>query len=515
MARRNNSKPGESPKSSSKNAALLGRAAQHAFGNAVGARYQFPVDLNGKTILNNSTAYQIPGTTDSVKTGFNIGYLDVPGIMSFEALLVPGLSSDGQSPINIAAEQMHNWLKSCITSSLGFDAPDTMMFCLTMDNLYCYYTWMQRLYGIANNYQVLNRYQVDALIQANHVDSTDLIKNKDKLAYYMEQFAVFIRAYSIPTSMPYFKEHADMFAHVYKDGEDDKAQLYMFVPYGFYQFSETSTSNPRGQLTLQYLGAQSSSGQQFSLKTVDDLITLGNSLLQGVRGSDDASMIQAALLKAFGYNSYELSSTPFDYKVVPEYNEEVLMQIHNITVLGRLSSGSSITQNDANDIIFTPALSEPAFRTENTIVDCAWNDPTPEQILKMTRFTGSWYSAGSGSQINGAFGSVIICDSFIAKYFHSSSSYQLGFAQLPYSFLGQMSAVDWKQLMVLSDYEKFDWAPLLYWAYAIGSGDNEAYAGCYIYGDFENFTSFTPNELNNIHQVHLLDMFDVPRTSVK
>lgn len=502
----------------SHNPELLNIAGKYSFASALGMYTPFGTDVNS-TVNSafDSHLYRILNEqTTSTPLPLWASVLDVPGIMTLELSLVPGFSSGTTSAVNIAARNLYTATRKEQTGQFVFDAVDEMMFAITMDNLNCFYVWMQRLYGIMNNYQVLNRYVPDALIRANHVDPVDLRKHKADLLYYMEQFAVYVRAYPIPTEMSYFKRHAEMFANVYKDGEGDKAQLYCFVPAGFWAFNETFSTADKGSLSYQPLTVQTGS-TIFKLLSFDEITALGDRLLTGVISSQDAGNISAAMLKAFGYDSYAFGSTDWTYKVEPVYNEEILMQIHNAKAVGYFSSNSDITQNDEGQLIFAPILNQSL--NQQVIIDCAYNDPTPDEVFAMTRFAAIVTSQDS-SKSTGVAGAEIVNMIHMFKFAHSDPSEAeepiLGWAQIPtYRKISNNASVPPDFILFLemfTDVSKFDWSPVIDMLVAQqGSGGIVTSALRLPFNDFENYVVMGVEDLRKLHEVALLSLFGVPR----
>lgn len=492
----------------SHNPELLEATGRFSFNNPIGAAQKYTYTTNQHSLI---SGYYTVGMQASELAAMP-NYLEVPGLVSLEISLVPGFSVDYTSAVNLASRNIYSVVRRQQSGAKNYDAPDLMMYLLTMDNIFSYYTWIQRLYGLANRYNVMNRYLPDALITANHVDPDNLRKHISELYGYIQLFASRAKAFPVPTQMKYFIRHAEMFANVYTDGDNDKAQMYIFVPYAFWAFNETFSSAARGSLDMQPVGYnQGVSSPSFKLMTVDDIIALGEKLLMGVISSQDAGVIGGDILKAYGGETVTIGSTPIDYTVQPVYNEEILMQIHNARSVGSFSSNSSITQNDENQIIFSPALEASDVRT--LIIDCAYKDPTPEQVMAMTRFAAIVQTGGSSS--TGVAGAEMVNHMCIFKYVVDSTKREpvLGFAPINTTYNQPLSdppsLMEWldtiKRLNVLSDLGKFDWHPMVHVAF---KGENVV--SHMDFGDFENYTLMNDTDLSKLNEVALLSLFGVP-----
>lgn len=487
------------------NPELLQAAGRFSFNNPIGTAQRYPYTQRTSSLV---SGYSTIGAT---KTSINskTNYLEVPGLISLEVSLVPGFSTDYTSAVNLASRNIYSVVRRQQSGAKNYDSPDLMMYLLTMDNIFAYYTWIQRLYGLANRYNVMNRYLPDALITANHVDPEDLRKNINKLYGYIQLYASRAKSFPVPTQMKYFIRHAEMFANVYTDGNNDKAQMYMFVPYAFWAFNETFSTAEKGKLDIKVTGYNTSvSSPRFDLMTVDKIIELGETLLMGVISSQDAGTIGGDILKAYGGETITIGATPIDYTVQPVYNEEILMQIHNARSVGSFSSNAAIIQNDENQIIFSPTL--PSSTSQTLIIDCAYNDPTPEQVMAITRFA-TIVSGGSAS--SGVAGAEMINHMCMFKYLvdNGTGELRLGFTPIDTEYGKNVTSVDpstWTDILgifnVLSDLTKFDWHPMIHIAF---TGSLETYMD---FGDFENYTLMDATDLSKLNEVALLSLFGVP-----
>lgn len=320
-----------------------------------------------------------------------------PGILTFSVAMTPGYSDGPTAPVTIAARNIYSFVRHANSGHANYDSPDLMLYLLAMDNAYAYLAWLKRIYGQAQLYTTNNRYYPRALIQAQGVDFDDVMRNLANFRYYINQMVIKIASMCIPKSMPYMARHEWMFSHYYVDNADSsKAQTYMYVPAGFWEFYE---QGPNGGRLDWY---PTSTGTDWK---VEDLIIMGDQLLNPILESEDMNIMSGDILKAFTAEGiYQVSMIPEDYIELPQYSSEVLYQMHNATVLPKnLTTDSTWQVGQVSDpdlggyIAFTPSASindpvntVPMYRGSmdyRRLINFYHDDVTPAETMVATRLT--------------------------------------------------------------------------------------------------------------------------------
>lgn len=349
---------------------ILSDVASFSFNKPLGTNLNVPVYNSG-----NSTS----------------GYLaTVPGVMSIHIGLSSGVSTDAQSPINLAATNVYAFVRYKNSGAANYDAPDLMLYLIAMDSVYACWNWMKRLYGLASTYSQRNKYEPRALVAANGVDYDDLIANLADFRAYLNMAANRISAFCVPATMTYNVRHSWLFSNVFKDGDTGKAQEYMYVPSYFYTYDETS-SPQGGFLDLKpILVAFNPESASQTYYKVSDLENILNTMINNLQYSEDAGIMSGDILKAYGpSNLFTLSTFDADYRVDPAYSKEVLSQIENARPVFMTSTdytSMKIVQNpDTNFINHTPIVSGKNGNYHGQYLNFHWENPTPEDVVRATR----------------------------------------------------------------------------------------------------------------------------------
>lgn len=400
-----------------KNPALLQAAANFPFGYPIGA----------PLVVNNIN----PNATATLSDRSN-----VPGIETFYYVPTIGRSNDGTSPVNLAAKLAYSNIRYANSGTSYGDPSDLMMYFLAIDSMYTFHQFCARAYGIMRTYNYENRYYPKEVIHAMGLDFDDLNANINQLFGFINTMGVKLQSFAVPGDMSYFIRHAWLTSGIYLDSATSKSQSYMFVPIGYYQWTEV-TEGPN-KLTMispykmgsynfemipseystidsnQYAGGVDASVAKLKLS---DLMSFADSLMAPVLESESFGLTTGAILKSYGRdNLMKVGQIDMSYTVIPSYNEEVMSQIENATVFtcnyaNTLSQGYfDITQSsDVNDMYITsnPTIYAPlptgtsinnynwqSFAITNyppveTLINMHMESPTPADFVVATRLTAT------------------------------------------------------------------------------------------------------------------------------
>lgn len=283
----------------------------------------------------------------------------IPGVMALHFVPSVGYSVDAYSPINVAARNIYSFVRHANSGAKNYDSIDLMKYYIAMDSVYTYLSFLQRLYGVMRLSSVTNKYYPTALVAAMGVDYDDIYGNLANLNYLINAFAVRAQSMCVPATMSYFIRHAWMCSGYYADSNNDKAQLYMYTPEGFFVYSEPT--NPSGQdvkWPLKFMTFWRPKGNKLKYA---DLVNWTRQLLDPILASEDFNIMSGDTLKAFtDAGVLKVSSMPTDYTVYPSYDEVVLAQIMNANMLGHVYQGTGLEPNFSD-----PYTIEEAFTTDD------------------------------------------------------------------------------------------------------------------------------------------------------
>ena len=484
----------------------------------VKAAGSFPFSNNIGTQINTSWSY----------INKNYSSTAVPGIITFPYVPVIGGASEANSPVNIAMRSLYTYVRHVNSGHANYDAPDLMLYVLAMDAAYSHYAHVVRAYGLLRTYSAVNRYLPKALLENIGFDYDNLYGQMANLNYWLNSYAYKLGALCVPGSMSYVTRHFWLNSNVYTDAPDLKAQLYAFYPSCYYVYDEM---NGPGKLTKKSYPTK---------MTLDDIMRIGNEILDPILASEDLNIMSGDVLKAFGADKViKISPISEAYTVQPMYNEEVLIQIENALVFpSHLIDIPDITQNsDVNGgYLLQPITGSMGITDSAThlieslgvipdkhIINMHYPDVSPEMMMIATRLHPHVFvTPGSPSQIArfsmGAVGSEVLMPARLVYMSNTSALYsRIHFTssmvmntdpdattstpEYIVTLLTKLSAFNRRPIMYLGKWVTYDIDP--------NGGLDVDFLGFNV--DFDNYTLVDYGELYNMHQTALLSEFIVPQ----
>lgn len=266
----------------------------------------------------------------------------VPGIMTFEVAPSIGYSNDPTSAPNIAAQQLYSLVRKANSGAVNYDKTDLMMMIVAMDSAYMLYEELLRAYRLIGRYEVDSRYMPDALLYALKF-APDLQKDLANFRGLLDTFAYKFSAINVPDQFDFIRRHSWLFTNVYTDSESSKAQLYAYVPDGYYVWTEGTSDRPT---YLRYVSRGELFGQSDYVKSLDNMYKAMNTIMEPLLGSQDIGVMSGDVAKAFGEAGMIAVKPAEQYETLtPVYSMEVIQQMMNSTIISSSLAAADITVN--------------------------------------------------------------------------------------------------------------------------------------------------------------------------
>lgn len=473
--------------------------------------------------LSFNNALGAPSDIDFVRDEYttNSSYtLNVPGIYTILTVPTMGYSTDGSSPINIAAKNIYSWVRHQNSGHSNYDSPDLMMYLGAMDSVYAAIAYLMRIYGVARVFSQTNRYIGDALLDSMGVNPNEVRANLADFRSYINMVITKASAFCTPNMMTLYRRHFWMYSGVYKDEDITKSQLYMYRPAALWQYEETDGA---GRLqTIPFISSLSEGGDIFAASvSLATLRTTIDGMLSKLTASEDINIMSGDILKAYGREGlWVLGLINEDYVTLPVYSAEVLEQIHNTTLVGRRPTRDATSSSttwaytwDAFNVYQNPNVGDGALLCNPQIVgskhlgyakllDMMMEDPSPEDVLVATRNTVMGTPMLCGT--TGSYQVVTSLNTFasdIALYAVISTLNNGNYQKVAITGGDTNYGAD-----LINTISRFKQAPLLYSM----SGASSANYMTDIVGELNNYTVIDWNDLNKMHESAILAMLGVP-----
>lgn len=426
---------------------------------------------------------------------------EVPGVLALN--IVPSIgnydSSNATSAVNLAAKNIYSYVRHANSGSANYDAPDLMMAILAADQVFSAISLAVRAYGIAMNYNQLDRYTPDALLKAMGFDPNKVTGALAQFRYYINQAIARASVIWVPSDMSIVARHYWMYSNVYRDSENAKAQYYLYTPVNFLKFEPTAESTGSSLSTVRW-GNNTFKGPQ-------DWYDMITSMLDPIISDEDMGIMFGDLLKAYGSNNlFTMNQIPDNYTVMPVHNPEVLSQIHNTTTAPVDESGVS----QKNNIIYQHkgTMDRKAFHAYLDTFNFWTASPDPSTVMVSSRLRA--WPTGVESDPDGKVTSGVVCgteyaNSFSLFFYDTNNNLQRQLFRsmnqnLITGYIGMLS--------------KFDWMPQ-FGDYSYTAGDTilkDTYKVNSFIMDLDNYTEVGSRTVEKMHSVALFSEFGVPKS---
>lgn len=261
----------------------------------------------------------------------------VPGIAAMH--LVPTIpnTTNPQDSVNIAIWELYTALRHTLTATLPYDVPELFCMLTAISNVYSYINYLRRAYGVCYLWVNENRYVPQTILRAMGIDPA-IASNMADFNNAINLLTTKVASFTVPANITYFARQAMLYSNVYTSGTSIKDQLYMYVPEGFFRYTET-TATGAGLEYVQFMPFESSANavtttKDEDLMSLEQLLDFGNTLLQPLLSSQDISSISTNILKAVGSDKVlKLTTLPLEFTIAPIFDIGVLEQMSNAEIL--------------------------------------------------------------------------------------------------------------------------------------------------------------------------------------
>lgn len=366
------------------------------------------------TVVNDAASFSYSDPLGyPIKEDINVGGLPdrfntIPTLMDIHFTPTLGDTVHGtMAPVNMQARAIYTKLQSKVSIKLPFCAADLAIHFGAVDSLYILYTYCQRIYGVWKSYMAMDRSMPSVYFRAFGLDPSNMENDMSMIAFKHElnKIGTDLARFYIPAGLKIFQRHVWMCANIFLDSPSIKAQQYMFVPSGVWEFDD-SLEGPKDSIGGRLKYTKMPDFRETGLKGI---ITFFTSLIEKITNNMDVWMLNSYILRA--YDDNQVLKVPIiedNFQIMPVYVPEVLPQIHNLRVVGPIRVATDahpeyqqyITQNNLDNVNWTPITESPYIgcfnQKQEHIIDQPMNDPTPADNLIATRLmvVGQTISAG-------------------------------------------------------------------------------------------------------------------------
>lgn len=395
-----------------------------------------------------------------LKVGKYVGHnpgimrIEVSGSIGHSTPWGVGIGYTRTEGLNWASKKMYAQLSASTGRTTSYSPADIAIMVLALGDVLKLTSYIRRVFGVLYTYSNRNALYPQGLVQsmvdpeattANGFEWKDEIKD---IANLRTRFNIIINAFNrvpIISNIPYIHKCATMFDKVYLDDPSPMAQTIYLAPNRLWKLNEIDDQSGSFLESI----TPSIGGNRGLENYIGQLERMVNVLLD----STTLQIVYADILNLAnkgGVQLYTIPTCPEDYAVVPEYNEQFLQLVHNVTICGDWNAMTEYATEDVkkyncvrqdvnhNAIVqtgfpvpFTEANLPKDFKTLNSdvywqslgncIVDLDTPTPTVEERLECTRLTVpfrnlTWWSDATGWQMDLSTAPDHICNRIVVYY---------------------------------------------------------------------------------------------------
>lgn len=447
--------------------------------------------------------------------------LKVPSILAMVCSPSPGDVSAGVKGVNIAALRTYTQLSSRNAKTSNYAPQDISTLILAFGEVVSTLEHIRRAFGVAYTYNQRNRALPYRLLQTMGFDPDEFLKNQANFRMQFNSWITALNKVPFPTNIAYVYKCMDMYQRVYLDSDSQMAQVVFARPATTWVMNETAEDTGTVLVTNDL--------PMYKNSTISD-VTGSWKRWEAVVDSQISALLNSAtfnyifsdilmLHDKYGMPLTRLSYLEFDYAVVPEYNRNFMLQVHNATPIGypmETAPGGGFTNSNNvyhdpnfNILSYKPAWAAGAdnYRYITTpIVDMDVPEASVVDRIEATRYIAlsTMYKVGSTVYLGYA-----LPDHYVNEFIlymgngeaNSSADYSLSDEVVAW----WPSTVNLGNRPLFARISQIDWAPLLY--YFDDSDADDVQIG--VVGDLNYWTTINKEWVQNVNDLAFQALFDL------
>lgn len=423
------------------------------------------------------------------------------------------------SAINMAGFRLYSKLSAFTGRVQSYAPQDVSTMILAMGEVISMTEFIRRAFGIAYTMNMRNRdYPRQVLNFGMCIDADDFFTH---LSDYRTQFNTLIQLFNtipFPKNVAYFDKCAAVYARIYLDNPSSMAQTLVPVPFTTWTLDEQSYSGGSILSTTRVL-CDNNWNPLTTTQYMSVYLNILDSMITALLNSTSLHVVYTDLMNYAAKQGMEFWKMDFlleGYQVLPIYDANFMLQMHNATVTGSAIEPTFVTgvtnvtpYNDVypdpnkNSLFYNPAFVTIGARGIPTtgfdvLIDMFTDNPSLTDRVEVTRYAaitkGIPYTTSNNIQasVNAALPDhYVVCAVFEAQT-SNLANHVLG---------GTICGTNFAD--IAAQLSNIDWAPRIF---ELDSNNN--YTGRYT-SDVNFYTTVDYRYLRKLHDFCGLALYDV------
>lgn len=375
-----------------------------------------------------------------------------------------GYALTPKDPINQIALSTYTKISMKNSRTIQYAPQDITMCMLALNSLLATAASVTRALGMAAVANTMNfNYPKTFISNGLGIDFADLQKH---LATYRTRYnllATTAKAISFPSNFKAFDATIALFSKAFLDHSSDMAQFIVLRPNSYWKLDEQVSE--KGTTLVSTNFDYSGGSGTITLASMLDIL---EQQVDALLSSSTLNFLYADVLKYItdgGGELFTMPGVPVDYNIIPEFSDELRIQVENMVVLGQPLEQTGVTlYTNRNDVVAMPEYNairyQPAFKLRgklksydlkplcDQILNFHTDRPTVDDKTTATRFSTCVYqSSGTYANIDAFVFTAYTSDWYVASAYDvvADSNGGLSTVQLGYPENGSVSAAIWSQ----------------------------------------------------------------------
>lgn len=372
-----------------------------------------------------------------------------------------------KSAINLAGFKLFSKLSAYTGRKAEYGPQDISTMILFMGEIISMVEYIRRVFGVGFTYSMRNRIYPKGVIEAMGVDSDNLFSNFSDYRMRFNAAITRLNQIPIPKSIAYFDKCASLYEKVYTDSDSPMATCIIDVPCTTWSLNEAAS--PQGTVLETHDWTCSKIGAGLGAQNLGVYLVGLEYRIDELMSSSTFQVVYTDLLNLATKVNTEFWKFDYlseGYMVMPEYNPNYLLQMHNSSVIyvphkvTTLDTNFGVTPyNDVwpdangNALFYNPVFQNNTSLQE-AIIDSITPDPGTEDRIEITRFTAlnsnTQYVLADNTK---CWSDMVLPDHYVAieQYIIpngtivSKASNVMG--NIPYNLINFVSKVDWDNIL--------------------------------------------------------------------
>lgn len=446
--------------------------------------------------------------------------IKVPSILTMVCSPSPGDVSAGVKGVNIAALRTYTQLSSRNAKTSNYAPQDISTLILAFGEVVSILEHIRRAFGVAYTYNQRNRALPYRLLQTMGFDPDEFLSNQANFRLQFNSWITALNKVPFPTNIAYVYKCMDMYQRVYLDSDSQMAQVVFARPATTWIMNETLEDTGTVLVTTKLPLYKNStiSDVTASWKTWEATV---DSQISALLNSATFNYIFSDILMLhdkYGMPLTRLAYLDFDYAVVPEYNRNFMLQVHNATPVGYpmdTAPGGGFT--NANNVYHDPNFNMLSYKPAWTctdgykfvttpIVDMDVPEASVVDRIEATRYIAlsTMYKVGSTTYLGYSLPDHYV-NEFIMYMGNGEADSSADYSMTDEVVAWWPATINLGNRPLFARISQIDWAPLLY--YFDDSDADNVQIG--VLGDLNYWTTVDKQWVSNVNDLAFQALFDL------